>query len=128
MLFRIRKSMSDKDQGFTLIELLVVVIVIGILAAFAIPALLNQRKKAVDASLETDLKNTAIVVHHYLVDLPAEQGVYVGNFVDTLNVSPTLSVKLSPGNLSQCAPTPAAAVTASRLGTLAPRWPSQVLR
>jgi type IV pilus assembly protein PilA len=98
MLSRIRKSMADKDQGFTLIELLVAIIVIGILAAIAIPALLNQRKKAVDASLKTDLNNTASVVHKYLVDHPAEQGVYVGNSVDTLNVSPTLSVKLSPGN------------------------------
>jgi type IV pilus assembly protein PilA len=59
MLARIRKSMEDKDGGFTLIELLVVMIIIGILAAIAIPVFLNQRKKAVDTSIKSDLRTVA---------------------------------------------------------------------
>ena len=53
------KSIDDKDQGFTLI--LVVVIIIGIVA-IAIPMSLNQRKKAVDASMKADPKNAVTVV------------------------------------------------------------------
>ena len=72
MLARLRKSMEEKDQGFTLIELLVVIIIIGILAAIAIPVFLNQRKKGWDAQAKADLKNMATAEETYLTD----KGVY----------------------------------------------------
>src|SRR5215212_4873486 len=68
MLARLRKSMEEKDQGFTLIELLVVIIIIGILAAIAIPVFLNQRKKGWDAQAKSDLKNMATAEETYLTD------------------------------------------------------------
>jgi type IV pilus assembly protein PilA len=68
MLARIRKSAEEKDQGFTLIELLVVIIIIGILAAIAIPVFLNQRKKGWDAQAKSDLKNMATAEETYLTD------------------------------------------------------------
>ena len=45
-----------QDQGFTLIEMLVVIIIIGILAATAIPVFLNQRSRGYDASAQSDLR------------------------------------------------------------------------
>jgi type IV pilus assembly protein PilA len=68
MLARIRKMQEENDGGFTLIELLVVIIIIGILAAIAIPVFLNQRKKGYDAQSKSDLRNGATLEETYLTD------------------------------------------------------------
>ena len=68
MLARIRKSAENKDSGFTLIELLVVMIIIGILAAIAIPAFLSQKKKAKEASAKSDVSTIGKEVAAYYVD------------------------------------------------------------
>src|SRR5271166_2338866 len=57
MLYRLRQR-SQNEGGFTLIELLVVILIIGILAAIAIPSFLNQKAKAYDASAK-ELARTA---------------------------------------------------------------------
>ena len=78
MLARIRKAMEEKEEGFTLIELLVVIIIIGILAAIAIPVFLNQRQKGYDAQAKSDLRNMATAEETYLTD----NNIYTSTMTD----------------------------------------------
>ena len=68
MLDRIRRAQEQNEGGFTLIELLVVIIIIGILAAIAIPVFLNQRKKGFDAQAKADARNLGTLEETYFTD------------------------------------------------------------
>jgi type IV pilus assembly protein PilA len=87
-------ELDSPDTGFTLIELLVVIIIIGILAAIAIPVYLNQRQRAYDAAAKSDIRNLAQYEEAYLVSY----GTY-GSFTDLaanqLALTPTRKVTLT---------------------------------
>jgi type IV pilus assembly protein PilA len=72
LLRALRPKDQGNDSGFTLIELLIVIIIIGILAAVAIPVYLNQRKKGHDAAAKSDLRNLANFEEIYF----SENGTY----------------------------------------------------
>ncbi len=75
MLARIRKAQEEREGGFTLIELLVVIIIIGILAAIAIPTFLKQREKGYRADVKSGLKNAATAAESYATE---NGGSYTG--------------------------------------------------
>ena len=89
-----------RDQkGFTLIELLIVVVIIGILAAIAIPKFSSTREKAYFAAMKSDLKNLASQQEIYYAD----NYVYTNNetalgFVDSEAVTVTITATASGWN------------------------------
>lgn len=86
---------EKREDGFTLIEILVVILIIGILTAIAVPVFLNQRKKAQDAAMQSDIHQIKLVYQQYNTSNP-NMTAYPDLLVNWKNISTDGNVNADP--------------------------------
>jgi type IV pilus assembly protein PilA len=93
MLHKLRQRAQD-EKGFTLIELLVVILIIGILAAIALPAFLNQRAKAQDTEAKSAARTAQTALETYYTD---EQTYATADVAKLRAIEPALNSGVAAG-------------------------------
>src|SRR5438105_3630488 len=95
MTNRARAALRD-ERGFTLIELLVVILIIGILAAIAIPSFLNQKGKGEDAQTKSNARQAQTAIETWYTD----NGNYNASVAQLQAIEPTVPAATTLSNLS----------------------------
>jgi type IV pilus assembly protein PilA len=118
MLTRLRNRVQGQE-GFTLIELLVVILIIGILAAVAIPAFLSQKGKANDANVKSDITSAQTAEESYSTG--AANGAYVaasnaGGYASLVGVEPTLKGPITSASEALAVHVPASGLYGATAG------------
>ncbi len=85
--------MLRSSKGFTLIELLIVVVIIGILAAIAIPKFANTKEKAYISAMKSDLRNMAAAEEAYFAD-----NLQYTTATTAMDFNPSQGVTVSPSS------------------------------
>jgi type IV pilus assembly protein PilA len=105
-----------RNAGFTLVEVLIIIVIIGLLAAIAIPQFIAYRSQAIDSQLKSDLRNAAVAVESYFTKksvYPASVAEIEGyGFHPTDGVTLTITI-MTPSSYS---------ITAAKPGSTQPSF------
>src|SRR5688572_447322 len=89
MLQKLRER-SGSEAGFTLVELLVVMLILGLLAAIAIPSFFSQREKAKDADAKAAARTAQTAIETFATDHNGSYAAAQGNPAALVTIEPTL--------------------------------------